>query len=280
LKDAETVPFRIGAGGAHYLTVGHEAAYQSDSELPYPFDAPVGPGAFQCSDCAAGADAAQLSPKQHRTGQETGMKVLVVGAAGRTGRAVVQQAQEAGHEVTAFVHAEGGYAAPGVTVRVGEAGNRSAMAAAITGQEAVIDTVGGKKPYRRTTLEASAAEAIIDAMKGAHVRRLIVTSSLGVGDSRENATFFFRILQASFLRGSSVDKAKMEEEVQASDLDWVIIRPAALSQKPATGDVRIFTADKGGLAHTISRSDLASFLVAQLVSDHHLRQAVTIASGT
>jgi putative NADH-flavin reductase len=207
------------------------------------------------------------------------MKVLVVGAAGRTGRAVVEQAQKAGHEVTAFVRSAGGYAVPGVEVRVGDASDTAAMKVAAAGQEAVIDTVGGKAPYRHTTLEASAAAAIIEAMHRNRVRRLIVTSSLGVGESKANSPLFFKILQAFFLRGSSADKAKMESEVRASNLDWVICRPAILTEKPATGDVRIFTANNGGRAHSISRSDLASFLVAQLASDNHVRQAVTIASG-
>jgi NAD(P)H-binding len=83
---------------------------------------------------------------------------------------------------------------------------------------------------------------------------------------------------ATFLRGAAPDKAKMESTVTGSELDWVITRPAILTEKPATGDVRIFSADNRSKAHSITRSDLAAFLVAQLTSDNHLRQAVTIAN--
>ncbi len=206
------------------------------------------------------------------------MKVLIVGAAGKTGRAVVDRAVTEGHEVTAFVHNDAGYDVPGVEVRAGDASDMAAIGAAIIGQDAVIDTVGGKTPYKSTTLEASVATTIVAAMQRHGVRRLVVTSSIGVGDSRANSPFFLKILLATFLRGSSADKAKMESAVRGSESDWVITRPSVLTEKPATGDVRIFSVDNRDKAHSITRADLAAFLVAQLTSNDHLRQAVTIAN--
>lgn len=70
----------------------------------------------------------------------------------------------------------------------------------------------------------------------------------------------------------------MESAVSTSGLDWVIVRPAILFDKPAKGDVRIFHAETGEKADKITRADLASFMVAQLSSDEHLHQAVTIAN--
>ena len=206
------------------------------------------------------------------------MKVLVVGAAGKTGRAVVEQAVQAGHEVTAFVHSEAGYAVPGVAVRFGDASDPDAMAAAVADQDAVIDTVGGKTPYKATTLETDVATTIIAAMQRRGVRRLVVTSSIGVGDSNASAPFLVKIIVATFLRASTPDKARMESAVRGSGLDWVIARPAVLNDKPATGDVRVFTPDSRDKARAITRADLAAFLVVQLTNDDHLRAAVTIAN--
>jgi putative NADH-flavin reductase len=206
------------------------------------------------------------------------MKVLIVGAAGKTGRAVVKRAMQQGHQVTAFVHSDAGSADPGVEVRTGDASDMAAMEGAIMGQDAVIDTVGGKTPYKHTTLETSVAATIVGAMQRHGVRRLVVTSMVGEGDSAANTPFYLKIMLATFLRGATPDKANMESTVSASDLDWVITRPAILTEKPATGDVRIFSADSRDVAHSITRADLAAFLVAQLTSDDHLRQAVTIAN--
>ncbi len=101
------------------------------------------------------------------------MKVLVVGAAGKTGRAVVARAVKEGHEVTTFVHSDGSFDVPGVEVRAGDAVDSGAMEAAVLGQDAVIDTVGGKTPDQPTTLETDVATAIVAAMQHHGVRRLI-----------------------------------------------------------------------------------------------------------
>ena len=207
------------------------------------------------------------------------MKILVIGAAGKTGTQVVQQALAAGHEVAAFVHQARDYHVSGVRVIEGDAANREQMNAAVAGQDAVLDTIGGKTPYKTTTLEASVAATIIAAMRQQGVRRLVVTSMFGEGDSAENTPLYDRLLVATFLRGTNKDKAQMEAAVEASDLDWVILRPAILTDDPATGHVQVFEAESGNKAHKITRADLAAFMLDQLSSDEHLHQAVTIANS-
>ena len=207
------------------------------------------------------------------------MKVLVVGAGGKTGRAVVEQAVAAGHEVTAFVHHADGYDVAGVRVAQGDAADSVSVDAAVQGQDVVLDTIGGKTPNEDTTLESSAASTIVAAMQRHSVRRLVVTSTLGVGDSKANAPTDVQQLLTTFLRGAVKDKAAMESAVEASGLDWVILRPAILTDDPATGNVRIYTPESGDKAHKLTRADLASFIIAQLTSDEHLHQAVTIANS-
>lgn len=207
------------------------------------------------------------------------MKVLVIGAAGRTGRAVVERAVAGGHEVTAFVRHASDYKGPDVRVIEGDATDRTDIDAAVLGQDAVLDTVGGKTPYKATTLETSIANAVVSSMRHHGVRRLVVTSMLGEGDSEANTPIYARLLLATFLHGANKDKAAMEASVQASGLDWVILRPAILSDDPAKGNVRVFDAATGEKAYKITRSDLASFMVTQLSSDEHLRQAITIANS-
>ena len=126
------------------------------------------------------------------------MKVLVIGAAGKTGRAVVEQAVATGHQVTAFVRQAGDYDSPGVHVIEGDATDRIAIDAAVLGQDAVLDTVGGKTPYKATTLESSVAGAVIASMQRHGVRRLVVTSMIGEGDSDANTPIYDRLLLATF----------------------------------------------------------------------------------
>ena len=204
------------------------------------------------------------------------MNVLVVGAAGKTGQLVVEQALAAGHQVTAYVHRAATYPRTDVRVVEGDATDAAAMTAAALGQDAVLDTIGGKTPYKITTLETDVARAVIAAMQQHGVRRLVVTSMLGVKDSLRNAGLLLRVLVPTFLRGADQDKTHMEGAVKASGLDWIILRPAILTDDPKQGSVKIFSPKSGAKAHSISRADVAAFMVAQLTTDEHLRQTVGI----
>lgn len=79
-------------------------------------------------------------------------------------------------------------------------------------------------------------------MQQHRIRRLVVTSSIGVGDSAANMPGYVKVLQRTFLRGAQADKTKMEAAVIGSGLDWVIARPAVLTDEPATGATRSFSA--------------------------------------
>ena len=208
------------------------------------------------------------------------MKVLVIGAAGKSGRAVVEQALAAGHDVTAFVHNTEGYL-PASTVRVieGDARDRFAMDSAMLGQDAVIDTIGGKLSLKTTTLEESAAAIIIASMQSGGVRRLVVISVIGEGESVANTNWYERLFLSTLLRSEMKDKAAMEASVDASGLDWIIVRAPFLTDDPGTGNIHVFSAETGEIAHKLTRDDLAAFMVAQLASDEYLQKAVAIANS-
>jgi putative NADH-flavin reductase len=207
------------------------------------------------------------------------MKVLIIGAAGKTGSIVVERAVAAGHVVTAFVHDASTYRAPAnVRVVAGDATDQASVDKAMAGQDGVIDTIGGKTPYRKTTLERSVAGAVIAAMKANGVKRVIVISSFGVGESADQAGWFVEhVIVPTWLRGSTEDKAAMEAVVRASGIAFVIVRPAMLTDDDATGNVNVF---KGhDTAHKITRADVAQFCVDQLTSNEHVGCAVTIANS-
>jgi putative NADH-flavin reductase len=205
------------------------------------------------------------------------MNVIVFGAGGKTGSLVVERAIAAGHTVTVFVHSAA-ETNPAVRTVQGDAGDPVAVQKAIAGQDAVIDTIGGKTPYKDTDLESKAARNIVDAMQIEGVRRLIVVSMMGIGDSSEQAPFWYEhLLMPTFLRGSTKDKTAMENTVQASGLEFVIARPPILTEDPATGSVIIVEAESKG--HKITRADLAQFLVDQLTDDQFLGQAVVVANS-
>jgi putative NADH-flavin reductase len=155
----------------------------------------------------------------------------------------------------------------------GDARDASLLDSAVSGQQAVIDTVGTRKPFLKTTLETDVARQLIAAMQRHSVRRVIGVSSIGVGDSILNMPALYRPLIPTFFRGAMPDKAGMEAELRSSGLDWTIVRPAGLTDGPLTNAVQIVTPESRRHVRRISRADVAAFIL-QHVTDPGLFHAV------
>lgn len=206
------------------------------------------------------------------------MQVTVFGAAGKTGRQVVEQAASRGHRVVAFVHSAKEFEQPsGITVREGDVNDASAVLSAIADCGAVIDCIGGSTPYKQTGLEQAAARNILTAMEQKHAGPLIVISAVGVGDSKEQATFVYEhLLMPTYLHGAMKDKTEMEHEVKTGTVPFVLVRPPALKDDAATGSYAVIP--QGETAESITRADLASFLIDQLSDENNRGTTVTVAN--
>ena len=207
------------------------------------------------------------------------MNVLIIGAAGRTGAAVTEQALAAGHSVTAFVHHEENYTAPAnVATFQGDVLDPNSLTLGMQQQEAVLDCLGGHLPWKTTSLETSGARNVLAAMRANNLRRLVILSTIGEGDSIANVhPWYEHLFMNTVLRGVMKDKAGMEDVVSHSDLDWVIVRPAGLSDGEPKG-VSIVTPESHQKVRFITRNDVAIFMVQQLTGDQYLRQAIGIAN--
>jgi len=117
-------------------------------------------------------------------------------------------------------------------------------------------------------------------MKAARVSRLIWISSHGVGDSRGRSGFLFeRIFVPLRLRAELADKARQEALVTASDLDWTIIRPARLTNGSLTRQLRAQPRLRISIRDSISRADVAGFVLTELEHGDNLLTAPTIAAS-
>src|ERR1700678_1599187 len=169
------------------------------------------------------------------------MKVLIIGGTGGTGRLIVQEARVRGHEVVALVRStEKGASLGPVQMALGDATDEATLAAALEGCDAVISALGTPmSPFKEVTLLSTATPALIRAMTSQQVRRLICITGMGAGDSKGHGGFIFdRIFNPLILRKVYVDKDRQEGLIRTSNLDWIIIRPSVLNDKPATGQVR------------------------------------------
>ncbi|HET7040086.1 MAG TPA: NAD(P)-binding oxidoreductase, partial [Gemmatimonadales bacterium] len=200
-------------------------------------------------------------------------RVLVLGATGGIGRQVVIQALERGHEVTAFVRKPAGLPSKyqGLRLVTGSLPeDAAALDAAMPGQEAVISALGRGASFKSLNLMQRAVPVVLSAMRRHGVRRLIVTSAFGVGDTLPYAPFLPRLFVRTLLRDIYADKAAGEALVRQSDLDWTIVHPTGLTDRPFTGKYRAAERlDLRGFP-TIGRADVAYFLLAQLADPRWL----------
>ncbi len=205
------------------------------------------------------------------------MKIIVFGATGGTGREAAARALARGDAVTVFVRSPDKLALEGPRVVKGDVFDAAAVAAAVAGHDAVVTSLG-TRPWRHTDVCSMGTRHISAGMRAAGVRRIVCVSSLGVGETRAQSGLLTRAFAATVIRRALADKAVMERELMATELDWVIVRPTLLTNGPARGKVRaaVDGSIEGG---TISRADVAEFVLAQVSGDEWLRKAPVITGG-
>jgi uncharacterized protein YbjT (DUF2867 family) len=165
------------------------------------------------------------------------MRVAVIGASGRCGRATVDRALAAGHEVVAVVRNPAS-APAGAAVAIADARDVAALTAAIEGAGAVVTTLGHVKDSGDTAILRDGAIALIAAMSSASVSRLIAVSAAGAYVEGDDplSRYIAKPLVARLFGQAFADTRLMEDTIRASSLDWTILRPSRLiagsSDKP------------------------------------------------
>jgi putative NADH-flavin reductase len=210
---------------------------------------------------------------------KTSTKLLVLGATGGTGRLIVSQALTRGHEVTALVRSpEKAGDLKGATVVVGDVREEKALLEALKGQDAVISALGTPaSPFSEVTLLSTATRALVSAMKAEHVSRLVCITGIGAGDSAGHGGFLFdNVIFPLFLKKVYADKNRQEAIVRDSGLDWILVRPSVLNDKPSSGSIRALTDLSDFHGGSISRQDVATFVLDQLRADAWLHRAPLI----
>ncbi|WP_338876386.1 NAD(P)-binding oxidoreductase [Spirosoma sp. SC4-14] len=207
------------------------------------------------------------------------MQVLVIGATGGTGKQAVEQALQRGHYVTAFVRDPARLPIQHVnlTILVGDVLKPETLLPAVRRQDAVFCSLGSR-PGQHDQVVAQGTKNLIAAMQQAGVRRLLVVSSLGVGESYSEASLPSKLFIKTILSGVIAEKEIQEKAIRESGLDWVIARPTRLTNGPFTGKYRLgeqLSFSTFALP-SISRADVAAFLLNQLTTDDYRHKAVII----
>jgi putative NADH-flavin reductase len=209
-------------------------------------------------------------------------KVLVLGATGPTGQHVVAQALERGDLVTAFVRNPDALTVSSERLRVvtGDVTkDEPALATALRGQDVVISALGRGKSFKSLGLIAASVPRIVQAMEREGIRRIVFLSAFGIGDTHRDTPWLPRLFMATLLRDVYRDKSAGEAVLRRSSLDWTIVYPTGLTDRPATGQYRVGTSLPLRGFPTVARADVATFLVTQIEDTKFLRAGVLISAS-
>ena len=201
------------------------------------------------------------------------MKLTIFGATSATGKHLVEQALQAGHEVTAFMRDPSKLPLTNgrLNVIAGDALNPAQVEGAVKGSDSVLSTLGPKgKPM---VMAAESTKNIVSAMEKHGVKRLVVVSVAGVAVSQDKRGFnLVSSLIRLFLKDVFVDRENQLEVLESSKVDWVAVRIPRLTDEQAKGSVKAFFGNPSP-SMKVTRADTADFILQQLTSDRWLRQA-------
>ena len=203
------------------------------------------------------------------------MKLLILGATGPTGHQLVSQALEAGHSVAALAR-DPRKVTESIEVIEGDATNASDIAGAVRGREAILSALGTSKSFKGGIMTRAMA-VLLPAMQQTGVKRLILESAYGVAESFSDANAIQRFFFRTVLRSIYADKAEADAMIQASPLEWTIVRPVRLTNGPRTGKYRVAERFEARGMPGVSRADVADFMIRELTERAWVRKAPVVA---
>ncbi|MEM8572196.1 MAG: NAD(P)H-binding protein [Pseudomonadota bacterium] len=188
------------------------------------------------------------------------MKLVVLGANGRTGQLIVETALARGMDVTAIVRSAQ-KSLPidhdRLTIVVGDPCDPAFLKTVLRGQDALVSALGARRPTKAgTSVCPRSAAAIVEAALETGLSRVLVTSTALLFREQTLLGKILRVIVPNTVRSA----ARMEEILAASDLNWTSARPGFLTD--AHEDA--YRAQKDSLPKSgisVSRRALAHFLI-------------------
>ncbi|MCA9571527.1 MAG: SDR family oxidoreductase [Myxococcales bacterium] len=211
------------------------------------------------------------------------MRIAIVGSTGGTGRALVEQGLERGHEVVALARKPEavGIQHDRLEVKAADVLDRRSLEAAIAGTDAVLSALGisGWPGFGQISLYSQGGGNLVDAMEASGPKRLLAVTSGGVEHDDPSFDWFYRwVLKPVLIQRAYDDMIRMEDRISRSKLTWTLVRPTKLLDTPPHPDgyrVSPKLAPPGG--REIARSDLAGFMLDELESNTWVGKTPTLA---
>lgn len=213
------------------------------------------------------------------------MKIVIFGATGFSGKAILKETLSQQHQVTVLVRNKSSILVQDKNLNIVEGNvlDKHTVAEVLKNSDAVIQClgVGGKGNGKLTTFISDATNIIVEEMEKQQIKRLIAMSNVGAGNSISFQPWIFtKIILPYFMKWLKVlidDKNRMEPIIMNSQLDWTIVRCPNIVDKTAKGTYYP-TLDGKGLKLSITLGDMAKFIVQLLTDASYSKQAPSISN--
>lgn len=199
------------------------------------------------------------------------MNILLLGATGRTGKYVLDQALEQGYHVSCLVrNQERLIPQKNLSIFEGDPRNTIELQSAMQGCQAIISVLNISRtsdfpwsPLRTPkTFLSDTMSALIDVATSNNIDRIILCSAWGVGDSRKDIPFWFRwTIDYSNIKHAYLDHERQEEMLKQSNLNYTIVRPVGLTNFNQNQSVKESESNSSKPNLLISRKAVANYMV-------------------
>ena len=217
------------------------------------------------------------------------MRILILGATGRTGKLLLREALDNGYEVNVLLRDKSklNIAHPTLRIFEGLPTDKPLLAKAMAGCEAILSTLNISRtsdfPWAKLRTPANflseTAKCIIELAPLHNISRVIILSALGTGDTAKDIPWWFKwVIDNSNVGMAYRDHERQEELFAASALNYTIVRPAGLTNSAKSKRVIVSLNNQPRPRLTISRSDVAKFMLNVLRDDLLLRRMPAISS--
>ncbi len=201
------------------------------------------------------------------------MRLVIIGATGRTGQQVTEQALMRGHSVTAVVRSPSLNEKKGLHVVIADPCNMAELTSVISDQDTVISCLG-QRPGGNPWLLRDATAATLQAMQRSGSKRFIIVSGALLYPTFNPLA----LLLKHFMADKLTDGRAAEDETALSDADWTIVRPPRLVGGIANKGYRMRTGARPNLTWSLQFSDLAACLLDLSEGKDYIRQIVGVSS--
>jgi putative NADH-flavin reductase len=205
------------------------------------------------------------------------LRIVVIGGTSGIGLEVAKLALSRGHSVTVMARHAPKDLLSGARFIAGDIQDANAVAAAVREQTAVVTSVGVAPSREPVALFSAGMANVLRAMHASGVSRLLAVTGIGAGDSRGHGGFGYdQVFMPLMMHNMYEDKTREEAEIRESGLDWTIVRPGFLSDGGPLGRYRVVSDLTGVTSGSISRTDVAHYIIAAIENGLAVRDAVLL----